>query len=362
MFSPRTSFNSRGRSQSSLRARTGVERHPRLPIEPLESRVLLSSSYTYGSATIHFTAETGPVVEIANAAAVSTTTTVTSSSNPAIVGNLVTFSAQVTAASGSPAGNVTFFDGSSVIGTSAINFFTNQATFSTSSLSVGLHSITASYIGSSGFAASTSSVLSETINPAGTLTVTTLASSANPIEAGQVLALTATVTAPAGGVPTGSVTFFDGSTLIGTAAINSLTNQAIGFTRSLSVGTHSLTAVYGGAPGFVSSTSAVLSQTVDPVAVTTKTTLVASANPIKLGQTIALTATVTSAGASPTGTVTFFDGSTLIGTVAIDPTTQQAIGFTNSLTLGTHNLTAVYNGAVGFAASTSLVLQETVHA
>ncbi len=361
MLSLQTILDSRRRRKSSVRARTGIERHPRLPIEGLESRLLLSSSNAYASVPIHCTAGIGAVVEIANAAAVSTTTTLTSSSNPAIVGHLVTFTAQVTAASGPPLGNVTFFDGSSVIGTSAINSFTNQATFSTSSLSVGVHSITASYNGSSAFAASTSSVLSQTINPAGPLTVTTLASSANPIEAGQVLALTATVTAPAGGVPTGSVSFFDGSSLIGTAAINSLTNQAIAFTQSLSVGTHNLTAVYGGAPGFVSSTSAVLSQTVNPVGVTTRTTLSASANLIKLGQVIALTATVTSAGGSPTGTVTFFDGSTLIGTVAIDPTTQQAIGFTGSLSLGTHNITAVYNGAVGFATSTSPAVFVTVN-
>ncbi len=92
----------------------------------------------------------------------------------------------------------------------------------------------------------------------------------------------------------------------------------------------------------------------------TTTTLAASSNPITVGQLIALTATVTSGSGSPTGTVTFMDGSTLIGSVAIG-SGQKAVGFTASLPVGSDDITASYNGASGFATSSDS-LTETVNA
>jgi hypothetical protein len=76
---------------------------------------------------------------------------------------------------------------------------------------------------------------------------------------------------------------------------------------------------------------------------------------------VALIATVTAASGSPTGSVTFMDGSTLIGTVTLNSTTHQAIAFTASLPVGSNNITATYNGASGFATSSAL-LDETVSA
>jgi hypothetical protein len=308
--------------------------------------------YNFNVSSVTVTQLTAPLTQ--------TTTKLTASANPITAGQVVALTANVTAASGSPTGTVTFMDGSTPIGTAALNSTTDQAIAFTASLPTGSNSITATYNGASGFATSTSSVLSETVNPAGADTTTTLAASSNPITVGQVVALVATVTA-ASGSPTGTVTFMDGSTPIGTAAINSTTHQAIAFTASLPTGSDSITATYNGATGFATSTSSVLSETVNPAGAATTTALAASANPITAGQVVALIATVTSNGGSPTGTVTFMDGSTLIGTVAINSTTHQAIAFTASLPIGSNNLTATYNGASGFATSSSAPLTETVN-
>jgi uncharacterized repeat protein (TIGR01451 family) len=90
-------------------------------------------------------------------------------------------------------------------------------------------------------------------------TATTLVSSVNPSTVGQSVTFTATVTS-ASGVPTGTVTFFDGGTAIGTAT---LTAGAASFTTStLLAGTHVITARYGGSAGFPASNSSALTQIV----------------------------------------------------------------------------------------------------
>ncbi|MGD0460909.1 MAG: Ig-like domain repeat protein [Tepidisphaeraceae bacterium] len=291
--------------------------------------------------------------------AAATTTTLAASSNPILLGQVVALTATVNSSGGTPGGTVTFEDGSTLIGTADINATTQQAIGFTGSLTLGPHNITAIYSGSSDFATSTSAVVTETVNPDDMATTTSLVVAPNPIVPGQVVGLTATVTATSG-IPTGIVSFFDGSTLIGTVAINTTTQQAIGYTASLTAGTHSITASYGGATGFTTSTSPVMSLVVNNNLSTT-TALVASSSPITKGQVLALTATVTAASGAPSGTVTFNDGSTLIGTVAVDPTTQEAVGFTSSLTAGTHNITASYGGAAGFATSASPVVSLVVN-
>jgi ice-binding like protein/Big-like domain-containing protein len=86
-----------------------------------------------------------------------TSTTLTSSHNPSRSGQPVTFTATVTPTSGSatPTGAVQFKDGSTVLGTRDLNAAGN-AVFTTSSLGVGRHTITAVYLGTPGFGESTS--------------------------------------------------------------------------------------------------------------------------------------------------------------------------------------------------------------
>ena len=91
----------------------------------------------------------------------STTTTLTSSLNPAVGGQSVLFTATVATASGQPTGSVTFMDGSASIGSATLNG-ADVATLSTSTLSVAAHSITAQYSGDANFTGSSAS-LKETI-------------------------------------------------------------------------------------------------------------------------------------------------------------------------------------------------------
>src|SRR5205807_1330478 len=161
-------------------------------------------------------------------------------------------------------GTVTFKDGANALGTGVLNG-SGQATFSTASLSVSTHSITAVYGGDTSFAGSTSSALSQVVNKASSSTVVSL--SPSPSVWNQSVTFTATVTAVApsiGGPASGeTVTFKEGSTTLGTGTLNS-SSQATFTTSALSGGTHTITAVYGGDNKFNGSTSGNLTQTVNP--------------------------------------------------------------------------------------------------
>jgi hypothetical protein len=192
-----------------------------------------------------------------------TTTTVSSSANPSVFSQPVTFTAAVTAnapGSGVPTGTVTFKDGSATLGTPTLDG-TGHATFTTSTLTVASHSITAAYNGSSSFNTSASSTLTQTVNKDSTTSSVT--SSLNPSNHGQKVTFTATVVANAPGtaVPTGTVTFKDGTKTLGSGSLSS--GKATYSTSSLSRGSHSITAVYGGSSSFLGSTSPVLIQTVN---------------------------------------------------------------------------------------------------
>ena len=91
-------------------------------------------------------------------------------------------------------------------------------------------------------------------------TGTTLSSSDATTDTGEPVTFTATVTGDGGGTPTGTVTFLDGGSPIGSATLDA--GQASITTSDLPSGAHTITAVYAGAPGFESSTSPGLSQTV----------------------------------------------------------------------------------------------------
>src|SRR5439155_203068 len=155
-----------------------------------------------------------------------------------------------------------------------------QATFSTSSLSVVSHSITAVYGGDGNFFTSTSSALSQTVNQASSSTA--LSSSANPSVFGQSVTFTATVSAvgPGNGTPTGTVTFKDGATALATNNLSG--GQATYSSSTFSVASHSITAVYNGDGNFNTNTSSALIQTVNLA--NTLATLTSSTNPTVFGQ------------------------------------------------------------------------------
>jgi hypothetical protein len=106
-------------------------------------------------------------------------------------------------------------------------------------------------------------------------TTTTLTSDPNPSDVGDWLQLIASITVnpPGSGTPTGPVTFFDGSTPLGSASLNS-NGQAAFFTQALAAGSHTITARYSGDPNFIGSTSQALTQQVNGVITLTPTSLV----------------------------------------------------------------------------------------
>jgi hypothetical protein len=245
-----------------------------------------------------------------------TTTSLASSVNPSAYGQTVSFTATVTPnppGAGTPTGTVTFKDGSTVLATATLNS-SAVATFTTSALGAATHSITAVYNGNTYFGVSTSAALTQTVNQAST--TTRLISSLNPSVRGQAVTFTAMVAAvaPGGGTPSGTVIFKDGNTTLGTGTLNDY-GTATFTTSMLSVGNHSITAVYGGNANDKASTSTKLTQKVMG-ATRTARTLTLSLNPSVYGQSVSLTPTFTALSPetrTPTGTVTPRDGSTITG-------------------------------------------------
>jgi hypothetical protein len=188
--------------------------------------------------------------------ATATTVGVTSSLNPSMSGQSVTFTATVSTSLGTPTGNVSFKDGATVLGTGTLSGGT--AALSTAALAVGNHSITATYSGDSNFVASISPALVQTVSQAAT--TTTITSSLNPSEVGKSVTFTATVSS-SGGTPNGTVAFMDGPALLGTGILSS--GVATFTTSSLTLGSHTITANYAGVANFAASVSATLIQAVN---------------------------------------------------------------------------------------------------
>jgi hypothetical protein len=277
-------------------------------------------------------------------------------------GQAVTFTATVSADNGQgvPTGSVTFLDSGIALATVNLDAYGN-ASFTTSSLVVGNHSISATYNPTGPFLAGTPAFWNLVVSAINTST--TLTSSANPVTAGQPVTFTATVAAgfPNAGIPTGSITFLDGNIPLMTVPLDT-SGSATFTTGSLTAGAHVLTAVYTPSGDFADSTSAVLTETVNAAPVRTSTSLESSANPVTAGQPVTFTATVVAADAAagpPTGSVNFVEGGNLLLSVPLD-VGGRASFTTAALAAGPHVLTAVYIPTGNFTGGTSPVLTETI--
>jgi hypothetical protein len=308
-------------------------------------------SAIYAGST-NYLSSSGAVTQTVHPAA--TSTALASSLNPSTFGKSVTFTATVSSGvPGTIAGTVTFKDGAATLGSSTIA--SGKATFATTALTGGTHSITAVYNGSANFATSTSTAVSEKVNKAAT--TSTLTAAPNPSSFGQSVKLTATV--KSGALKgAGSVTFKSGTKTLGTGTLNASGVATLSVT-TLTVGTDSLTVVYAGNTNFLGSTSAAVSEVVNKAKTTT--TMVSSSNPATHGTSVTFTATVKPAfTGNATGTVTFKDGTTVLGTAGVSTTTHQAKFSTTKLAVGTHSITAVYGGGPNFLTSTSAVLKQVI--
>ena len=179
----------------------------------------------------------------------SSTTTLTSSVNPAVYGQPITYT--ITVASSAPGGPTGVVN---LTGVGSLPLVGGVATITKAEVRVGTHTLTAEYKGDDESSKSTSSVLDEVVNPASTTTV--LTSSANPSSAGQKVTFTATVTSSTGVDPFGKVTFTAGTTTLGTVALKDGTASVS--TAALPVGSTAITAAYGGADGFTGSSVSIV--------------------------------------------------------------------------------------------------------
>ena len=149
---------------------------------------------------------------------------------------------------------MTLKDRAAVLGTGTLNA-SGVATFTTSTLAVGNHSITASYGGNANDLTSTGTLTGgQTVNQSPTTTsvstvlTTSLIDNGAVVPFGQPVTLAATVTADVRSiaVPTGTVDFLDGATNLGTGRLNNV-GTATFTTSTLAPGVHrSIVAVYSG--------------------------------------------------------------------------------------------------------------------
>lgn len=314
-----------------------------------------------------------------------TTTTVTSSTNGAAAGfgASVTFFATVAPVSpggGTPAnGTVQFIIDGNTVGTVTLGsdnlghtYPANVAAFVTSTLALTInkpsHQVSATYSGDgTHYAGSTGSLSGgQAVYNDDSVTLNV---SATTTGIGIPVTLTATVSPlNTSSVPTGTVTFEDNGVAIPGATNVNL--NASGQTAATPVtfntlGNQSITAVYNFNlnTGFITNTSA--AQTIDVLNTTATTVTVssaASAQPYVYGQNVTLSATVTdtSGGPAPTGTVTFYSGTTPLGSVTNYPTSTSIQ--TTQLPVGSDSVTAVYTSNNNLFGSTSAGSPVTVNA
>jgi len=199
-----------------------------------------------------------------------------------------------------------------------------------------------------------------------TPTTTVLSYTPTTPAVGQAITLTATVSAAASAVAAnpiaGKVSFFDGTTLLGTATIATVGVNGVATATVTLTGTtaHSLTATYQGNTVYAASTSAAVPLTL--AASAASIVLTSNVPNTVAGASVVLTATITGisiTGASPTGIVSFYIAGTtptLIGTASIGSTSAgvgTAVFSTSNLPSGSLSIYATYKGDANFGSAIS---------
>jgi hypothetical protein len=274
------------------------------------------------SGSNHFSSSSGSLTQQVDA--LPTLTVLTSSSNPSTVGDAVTFTARVFFDGTVPDGQVAFIDGSTVLDTVTLDN-TATATFTTSTLDAGTHTITAAYQGSTNFSASSTELTQQVDGSVGGTSTSTPSSTPTSTSP-------PTSTTPSGSVPT--TTGPEPTTTMPTAGTTTTT------TSEPSVGTRS-----------------------------TSTALTSSANPSVVGEEVTFAIEVSSPGGGPIGfarrvaappppggSVTISDGITVLAVVDLEG--GRAEFTTSSLTAGTHTITAAFSGTATAERSSDTMVQQ----
>jgi hypothetical protein len=185
-------------------------------------------------------------------------------------------------------------------------------------------------------------------------TTTALTLPTGTVTAGQSVKFTAKVTGQTG-TPTGTVTFLSGSTTLGTGTLDS-TATATYTAASLNATTYSITASYAGDTAFSGSVSA--AQNLVVATVTPTVTLTAPSTAV-VGASVTLSVVVAGTPGTPTGTVTFKDGTTTLSTATL--ASGAASYSTSALAAGAHSIIVSYSGDSIFGAATSAASTVTIN-
>jgi hypothetical protein len=291
-------------------------------------------------------------------------------------GQSVQVNAIVTSAGATPAGELSLVDNLSPAllpdheSIARFALANGSVTASTNSMPGGTYNVSAHYGGSSTFAASDSNAISVTVAPETSTTTITSVTFTDPATGkptktpyygfnatfdAQPYGKSASAAKP-NGVATGVISFQAGTTSLGTAALNAQGVAEL-TTSSLPGGAYNLIASFPGDASFQASISAPYPIMITPAATTLSTSLQSATPPVQVGVQLS----TNSFGAAPTGTVTFMNGSTVVGTAPMEGTaasgkaSAQGVAFLTptGLPAGSYNLVAVYGGDGNYAASTA---------
>jgi len=265
-----------------------------------------------------------------------TTTIALSGSGTVNYGQTATYTVTLTPSSNgssAPTGTISFVVDGKTVSTQTVA--SNPYTFSTT-LTVGTHSIAATYSGDSIYAGSNGST-SVTVGKAVTTTTVSSSQTASGITLGAVV-----TPASVGALTfTGNVVFYIDGNSVATVPVG---NGTVSTTVLVTDGTHTYYAIYQGDANYAASTST----TQNLVVSRTTTALTLTSTPISSNGNgvLQLSAKLTTSGTgTPTGTITFTNGSTVLGTVNLSSAVNGVVTLnTTTTTFTSYVFTASYSG------------------
>jgi len=269
---------------------------------------------------------------------------VTSSANPGLVGQSVTYTATVgSSVGGTPTGTVKFQQGGVIVATVPLSG--GVATFTTSYPAAGVFYVKSIYSGDAQFSPS-ASTLKETVIRSGVTAF--FETDSNPSTYGQTVTFTAILSTTGPSLDGQTVVFKAGPTVLASAILSGGTASVS--TSALNAGVTNVKVVYAGDALHQAASASIPQKVIKAV---TALTLVSSADPSPLGQDVTFTATVSSPVLTPTGTVTFKSGNTVLGVVVLSGGVASIT--TNALSAGGHTISATYSNSNFTSSSSSLI-------
>ncbi len=290
--------------------------------------------------------------------AITKATTITTVSTPVpapVFGQPVPLFANVISKAGQiPTGSVVFFDNGSLIGSGMLDAG-GQATITINNFTLGAHSIQAQFLGATSFNTSISNGLALPVARANSTVSIAIDKTSATFGDTVVLSSTVAIASPGVGVPTGSVEYYEGSSKIGVAAVDSSTGKASLAVPGLSVGGHTFFAKYLGNTGVAGSQSGTVGVIIDP---TQSQASLSAPVTIQVGQTATLTAFVTDSMSPPrpvnVGTVMFTGADANGAPITIGPVTVVngvATADVAGLPQGNANFTATFSGTASITSA-----------